>query len=390
MIIFENNNLNIKLIKIFNEVIDNINSDLNRKSYVLVSDSLKTIIRSNHKQCSEYLSKLSIIFKKSLMVSHNCCNIINAFITENENVFQKIEHIFKKLKSPNDNELKKFNVATRNTSIAKCTIDKNFYIIKCYDYFYYIFNKETNTCLMVTTSDKRSITMVNILLLTPYLLCGDLYAIHGGLVSDGKNNVLLYGSSLGGKTSFALLFLENKWQIITEDTTYITKQGKLLNYNVRNYFNIRIGTYLEFKDFFKKAGIINNSLLRMEKLSKEKLFKFGKYKQMSIWLEDLCKYKRKTRTNQITHALKIALVENKSGINIRKMRVVDVIKSFMEISYAPTVMLFKNFLNIRKPKKSETKKALIQLLKNIKAYSITSGLDYRKNFNLLLEKTGLL
>ena len=270
------NNLTTKVAKIFNDSIEVLINDVNHASHSLVSNNLLTSITCNHKLCSYNLMKLSDIFNTSLGDSRNGGNVIEVFITENKDVFQKIKFIFQCQEWSMNDRIRQFNLATRNISSAKCTIDNKFYIIKCYDYFYYIYNTESNQCLMAITNNKKAITMVNILLLTPYLLYSDVYAVHGGLVSDGKNNVLISSASLSGKTTFALLFLENGWQIITEETTYITKYGEILKYNIRNYFNIRVGTYLEFKDFFIKVGIVNDSFLAMADIDKKALFEIGK------------------------------------------------------------------------------------------------------------------
>ncbi|MEM3503238.1 MAG: hypothetical protein QW134_03340 [Nitrososphaeria archaeon] len=243
--------------------------------------------------------------------------------------------------------------------------------------------------MIVTNGDRKSLSMINILLLTPYLLCGDLYAVHGGVVDNGKSTVLLVSSSLGGKTTFSLLFLENGWRILTEETTYITKHGKLLNYNVRNYFNIRIGTYLEFKDFFIKAGIVNDSFLALANTPKEKLFDLGKEKQMSIDFESLCYNKHNTTANRITHVLKISLKKNQSGIIIKKINSIKTVSMFLEVSFSPTVMLFKNLTGIVNLKRSKSREQLMRIFKDVKHYSVISGLDYRNNFNLLLNEIKL-
>ncbi|MBT9164591.1 MAG: hypothetical protein DDT23_00593 [candidate division WS2 bacterium] len=378
------NNLTTKVAVIFNDILGAITNDLNHTSHSLISDNLLTSIICNYRLCSDNLMKLSSIFNVSLKASHNGSNVIEAFITENEDAFQKIESIFQHSEWSTNDRVRKFNVATHNTSSSKCTIDNKFYIIRCYDHFYYIYNTESNHCLMVTKGEKKALTMVNILLLTPYLLHGDLYAVHGGLVSDGKNNVLISSSSLGGKTTFALLFLENGWKIITEETTYITKHGELLNCNIRNYFNIRVGTYLEFKDFFIKAGIINNFFLTMANTAQKELFELGKRGQMSIDFESLCKNGSNTATGRITHALKVALEKNQSGMIIKKTNPIENVDGFLEVSFAPTVMLFRKLTNMNNLKRNKRREELMQIFKNIKSYSITSGFDYRRNFNLLL------
>lgn len=380
------NNLTIKVAGIFNNSLEAITNDVNHTSHSLAGDNLLTNIICNYRLCSDNLMKLSSIFNASLKDSQNGSNVIKAFITENEDTFQKIESIFHHSEWSTNNRVREFNVATHNTSSSKCTIDNKFYIIKCYDHFYYIYNTESNHCLMVTTGEKKAITMVNILLLTPYLLYGDLYAVHGGIVSDGKSNVLINSSSLGGKTTFALLFLENGWKIITEETTYITKYGELLNYNIRNYFNIRVGTYLEFKGFFIKAGIINNSFLDMASTVQKELFKLEKRGQMSIDFESLCKNGGNTATGRITHALKVALEKNQLGMIIKKTNPIENVERFLEVSLAPTVMLFKKLTNMTDLKRNKRREELMKIFKNVKSYSITSGFDYRRNYNYLLGK----
>jgi len=385
------NNLTTKVARIFNDSLEVITNDVNHTSHNLISDNLLTNIVCNHRLCSDNLMKLSSIFNATLKDSHNGSNIIEAFITENEDTFQQIKSIFQYSEWSTNDRVREFNVATHATSSSKCTSDNKFYTIKCYDYFYYIYNTESNQCLMVTKDGEKTLTMVNVLLLTPYLLYGDLYAVHGGLVSDGKINVLLMSNSLGGKTSFALLFLENGWRIITEETTYITKYGEILNYNIRNYFNIRAGTYLEFKDFFTKVGIINNSFLSMRSINninKKELYEIGKKTQMSIDFEALCKNESKVIVNRITHALKVSLVKDRCGMVIEEIHTSEIINKFLEVSLAPTVMLFKDLTNMGKLKINKRKKELIQIFKNVKSYSVISGLDYRRNFNFLLGKIG--
>ena len=383
-------NLATKVARIFNDGLGTITNDTNYASHSLISNNLLTNIVCSYRLCSDNLMKLSSVFNASFKAPHHGSNVIEAFITENEDAFQKIESIFQHSEWSTNDRVKEFNVATHNTSDSKCTSDNKFYIIKCYDHFYYIYNTESNQCLMVTKDEKKALTMVNILLLTPYLLYGDLYAVHGGLVGDRNNNILLSSSSLGGKTTFALLFLENGWRIITEETTYITKYGEILNYNIRNYFNIRVGAYLEFKDFFIKANIVNNSFLAMTNIEKKELFELGKKAQMSIDFEALCKNRDNATTNRITHVLKVSLEKGGSGMIIERSSPVENVNRFLEVSLAPTVMLFKSLTNMTNLKRNKRREELIKIFKNVKSYSVTSGFDYRKNFNFLLGEIGLL
>lgn len=385
------NDLTAKVNEIF---IDSLKAITNESSHTvnsLISDNLITTITCNYDLCSDHLIEFSHTFNTLLNASQkNSRNEIKAFILEREDIFQMIEAVFLDTEWSTNPRVKKFNLATHNTSGSKCTDDNKFYIIKCYDHFYYIYNTETNECLMAVKKEKKALTMINILLLTPYLLYGDLYAVHGGLVSDGKTNILLSNSSLGGKTTFALLFLANGWQIITEETTYITKHGEILNYNIRNYFNIRVGTYLEFKDFFVKTGIINNSFLAMTHMDKKELFELGKKEQMSIDFNELSKNGGNITNDKITHVLKVSIEKNKSGMLIEKSSSTESIDRFLELSLAPTVMLFKSLTNMTNLKENERREELIQIFKNVKSYSVSSGLDYKNNFNFLIQEIELL
>lgn len=384
------NNLTTKVAGIFNDSLEVIVNDINKTSHILISDNLLTNMICNYRLCSDNLKKLSLVFNASLRASQNNSNVIEAFITESKTVFQRIESIFHHSKWSTNDRVREFNVATCNTSEAKCTDDNKFYIIKCYDHFYYVYDTGSNKCLIVIKNEKKALSMVNILLLTPYLFYGDIYAVHGGLVSDGKNNILISSSSLGGKTTFALLFLENGWQIITEEATYITKYGEVLNYNIRNYLNIRVGSYLEFKKFFLKANIVNDSFLAMADIDKKELFELGKRAQMSIDFEDLCDNGSGVIADRITHVLKVSLKKGKLGMIIQEDSPIENVARFLEVSFAPTVMLFDRLTAVDNLKRKKRREELIQIFKNTKSYSVTSGFDYRRNFNFLLREIKLL
>ncbi len=385
------NDLSAKITEIFNSSVKTISNDKNCTSHSLHSNSMSTSISCNYDLCSEHLTKFSITFNDLLKASQNNFNkSIKAYILEDTEIFEKIDSLFLNPDWSTNSKIDNFNIATHNTSGAKCTKDEKFYIIRCYDHFYYIYNTEANSCLMAVKNEKKALTMINILLLTPYILYGDLYAVHGGLVSDGKNNILLSNASLGGKTTFAILFLANKWQIITEETTYITKYGEILNYNIRNYFNIRVGTYLEFKDFFANIGLVNNSFMAMEKMPKNELFEFGKKEQMTIYFEDLSKNGGNMTNNKVTHALNVSIEKDRSEFLIEKSNSIEIVDRFLELSLAPTVMLFEGLTKMTGLDTKNRKLELVQIFKNVKCYSVVSGFNYRDNFKTLIRKIKLL
>ena len=216
------NDFDLKINNYIEESIKEIEKDKNLTFCKLISNNLKTEIHCNSILCSKKLLEFSKTFN-NLFNDSNCENKLNVYVTQENKILESMKEIFINDNWEKNEAITNFNIATRNTSEAKCSKDENYYIMRCYEYFYYIYNKKSNKCLMVIQNEKKALTMVNILLLTPYLLYGDLYAVHGGLVSDGKNNILFSNSSLGGKTTFAILFLTNGWKIVTEETTYITK-----------------------------------------------------------------------------------------------------------------------------------------------------------------------
>lgn len=380
-----------ELSEIFASSIKLINNDIQSTTHLMMSDNLTTTIRCNYELCSDQLEVFTNTFNTLLSASQKSNSLdINAFILEDKALFKRIETVFLRKDWSISSSIEKFNIATHDTSGAKCTDDNTFYLLKCYDHFYYIYNTKLNECLLVVKDEKKALTMINILLLTPYLSFGDMYAIHGGLVSNGNNNILLSNSSLGGKTTFALLFLENGWKIITEETTYITNHGNIFNYNVRNYFNIRVGTYLEFKDFFAKVGITNNFFLNMAQMDKSEWFEFGKKEQMLIYFDTLSKHKSHLPNNTLTHALILSLDKNKVGMTIESIISEGLVDRFLEISNSPTVMLFKDILQITNVWKEERKHDLRQRFRAIRNYTVVSGLNYRNYFDYLLQNINLI
>ena len=75
---------------------------------------------------------------------------------------------------------------------------------------------------------------------------------------------------------------------------------------------------------------------------------------------------------------------------IEKRNPAENVNRFLEVSLAPTVMLFKSLTNITKLKRNERIDNLIKIFKNVKSYSVTSDFDYKKNFNFLLDEISLL
>lgn len=314
-------------------------------------------------------------------------NKLNAYIIENDDIFEKSLSELSNTSLIQTKGLKEFNKATITTSLSKCTKDENYYIMKCYDYFIYIFDKKNMNCYMIIKNNRKAITMINILLLTPYLMYGELYAIHGGLVNKGTNNIIINNSSLGGKTTFAILFATHNWNIVTEETTYITKKGIIFPFNIRNYFNIRVGTYLAFKDFFLQNNIISNDFLAMENKDNNELYDYGKTSQFSIDF-DTIGTTIKQKNLSITHSLKVAIKKEQTFV-ISECSPLENVKSFLELSLSPTVLLFKELLKYDDINTIKREKELEVIFKNTKSFKLISGFDYKDNYNHILTKMNL-
>lgn len=365
-----------KLINLIKKEINNITCKISFES-----NKLNTIVYNTSNLYINELKNFSKAF--NLLFNSKCENILETYIIHNDLIFHEA---IKELNSGNlfeTSAIIDFNNATFNTSKCKCSGDYNYYIMKCYEYFIYIFDKKNKKCFMIVKNNKKVITMINILILTPYLLYGELFAIHGGLVNKDKKNVLINNSSLGGKTTFAILFASNGWDIITEETTYISNSGVILPYNIRNYFNIRVGTYLNFLDYFKSKNIIINEFIKMKNKSSNDLFDYGKKSQVSIDFERIGKFKI-LNPKYITTSLKVSIDKNQN-FELVKCSPLENVNSFLELSLAPTVLLFKELLNFDDINVMTRKKQLESIFNKTCSFKLMSGFDYKENFNEIIK-----
>ena len=108
----------------------------------LLNPKMNTIIKCcSNLYCTElknFVQSFNFLFTKE-----SANNSIEIIINDNVFLFEKAMNIINLECFTETAAIKKFNTATITTSFAKCTIDKMIYIIKCYDYFIYIFNKKT-------------------------------------------------------------------------------------------------------------------------------------------------------------------------------------------------------------------------------------------------------
>lgn len=361
------------------------NIKLSNKKIEFRNNKLNTIIHTSENIFYDDLKNFSKAFNELFKSNKNNIIKLNAYIINNDNLYSKV------LQFMNDKSLVltkgiiDFNKATIATSCAKCTQDFNYYIIKCYEYFIYVFDKREKRCFMLIKNNKKALTMINILILTPYLMYGEMFAVHGGLVNKNDKNILINNSSLGGKTTFAILFACNNWDIITEETTYITNDGKILPFNIRNYFNIRVGTYLNFYDYFKSKKILIDEFINMKDKTLIELYEAGKKNQQSIDFDKIGKFKN-LKSEYITISLKVSIQKDKQ-FTIDTCSPIENVNSFLELSLAPTVLLFKEILDYNNKIDIDSReKQLKKIFNNTKSYKIISGFDYKEHFNEIIDK----
>ena len=369
---------------------DNIHKQLQElpfKKVILKNNQLTTMIYNFYESYDNDLFDLANAFNNTFENESESSNRINSFILQDNQLFEELQNYLIKTKLFETNAIKNFNQATKSSSIAKCSSDKSFYIMKCYDYFIYLFDKNSKESIMVVNNNKKAISMINILLLTPYLMYGELNAIHGGLVNKNDLNIIINNTSLGGKTTFAILFAQDGWDIITEENTYISKNGKILPYNIRNYFNIRVGTYLAFEEFFMKKNIVYEPFLSLKGKSPEELFEYGKNNQLSITFKELGT-NFKFNNQKITHSLKVSILKD-SNLIISKGDAQDLVNSFAGLSSSPTVELFQELLDSNTIDINIRKENLSSILEDVQNFTITTGLDYIKNFKHIKDKINI-
>lgn len=360
------------------------NIKLANKKIEFKNSKLNTIIHTSENIFYNDLKKFSKAFNELFQFNNNNKNELNAYIMNNDDLFSTVLNFINDESLILTEGIINFNKATITTSCAKCTHDHNYYIIKSYEYFIYVFDKNKKRCFMLIKNNKKALTMINILILAPYLMYGELFAVHGGLVNKNDKNVLINNSSLGGKTTFAILFACNNWDIITEETTYITNEGRILPFNIRNYFNIRVGTYLNFYDYFKSKKIIIDEFINMKDKTLIELYETGKKNQQSIDFNEIGKFKNLEK-EYITASLKVSIQKDKH-FTINSCSPIENVNSFLELSLAPTVLLFKEILDYNEIDINNRKNQLEKIFNNTKSYTIVSGFDYKEHFNEILDK----
>lgn len=144
-----------------------------------------------------------------------------------------------------------------------------------------------------------------------------------------------------------------------------------------------MGTYLNFKDYFKEKGIVINKFLNLKEKSALELFEEGKKDQESIDFSTIGTFKELEKKT-ISTSLKVSIQKNQKFL-ITKCSSSENVNSFLDLSLAPTVLLFKELLNYNNINKIERKKQLEKIFANTDSYKIVSGFDYRERFSEIIK-----
>jgi len=91
--------------------------------------------------------------------------------------------------------------------------------------------------------------MLNFLIATPLAALGVIQPFHASVVEIERDSVMLLGSRGAGKTSLALALCELGGRLVTEDVTYMTREGFYAAATVRSFMTLRVGTRSAFRDF---------------------------------------------------------------------------------------------------------------------------------------------
>ena len=141
------------------ELITELENEIKKanKKITLKNIKLNTNIYTTKNNYYEDLVNLSRAFNKLFNNSNNT-NILNCYITDNENIFSKASICLNKKTLISTEGINNFNEATHNTSLAKCSDDYNYYIMRCYEYFIYLFDKVNKRCYMIIKNNKKALT----------------------------------------------------------------------------------------------------------------------------------------------------------------------------------------------------------------------------------------
>ena len=121
----------------------------------------------------------------------------------------------------------------------------------------------------------------------------------------------------------------------------------------------------------------------MKNKNSNELFDFGKKEQVSIDFELIGKNKI-LNFNHITTSLKVS-IEKGQKFTMKKCSPLENVNSFLELSLAPTVLLFKELLDYYNINEYERKKQLEFIFNKTNSFILKSGFDYKEKFNEIIK-----
>ena len=130
------------LINLINKKITNITNTITFKN-----KNLSTIVYNTSNLFIDDLKNFANAFN-SLFKGDCKNNILKTYIIHDDIIFEESKKILCSNTLIETDGIIDFNNATINTSQAKCSTDYNYYIMRCYEYFIYIFDKKNKKCFM--------------------------------------------------------------------------------------------------------------------------------------------------------------------------------------------------------------------------------------------------
>ena len=231
-------------------------------------------------------------------------------------------------------------------------------------------------------------SMLKYFIITPFVFLKELIAVHGGIINFRGKNCLITNLGNTGKTSFTLLFWSNGATVISEDMSYLNKNGDILCVPIRNYFNLRIGTLNAFRSYFKQQYFDMEISRSSEEsiIDSSILFKKGRQGQIRININQICEKDKVTKiesNNKIDKVIIPDLCEEQRGFavsDISSSKILEMIKS--DIGYV-TIEWFKYFIE----RTDENDDVFIySIFEKVPSYQVKTDLNYISNFENIIEE----
>ena len=121
----------------------------------------------------------------------------------------------------------------------------------------------------------------------------------------------------------------------------------------------------------------------MENKTNEELFDYGKKNQFSIDFDKIGQNIKFTKM-KITHSIKVS-IEKRNDIQITKCSPTENVNAFLELSLAPTVLLFQELLNYNEINKEKRQEELNNIFKNTKSFILKSNFNYKEEFAYIIK-----